>query len=221
MGDSVLQMSMQVIDRAGVTGAVLCGGVSRRMGADKGKLMLGEETLIARAVRALSPVSSEVVLSCGREPKYSELGLRLVLDSEPDVGPLAGIAASLDACDSDWLAVLACDLPHVVAAVPRALLARASSEGLDVCTLSSAGQVEPLIAVYRRTCLAPIREAMSLGLRRVDSFHTCVGSDGRSLSVGTLDVSELSAAVRSLDVTMNLNTPEQFAAALSLTTKET
>ena len=212
----MLQMSMQAIDTANVTGVVLCGGVSHRMGADKGKLMLGEETLIARAVRALSPVSSEVILSCGREPKYPELGLRLVLDSEPDAGPLAGIAASMDACDSDWLAVLACDLPHVVAAVPRALLARASSEGLDVCMLSSAGQVEPLIAVYRKTCLASICEAMSRGLRRVDSFHSCVGSDGRSLTVGTLDVSELPPEVRGLDVAMNLNTPEQFAAALSL-----
>ncbi len=215
----MLQMPMQAIDTANVTGVVLCGGVSRRMGADKGKLMLGEETLIARAVRVLSSVSSVVILSCGREPKYSELGLRLVLDSEPDAGPLAGIAASMDACDSDWLAVLACDLPHVVAAVPRALLARASSEGLDVCMLSSAGQVEPLIAVYRKTCLAPIREAMNLGLRRVDSFHSCVRSDGRSLSVGTLDVSELPPEVRGLDVAMNLNTPAQFAAALSLATE--
>lgn len=216
MGDSVLQMSMQAIDQAGVTGVVLCGGVSRRMGTDKGKLVLGDETLVARAIRALSPVSSEVVLSCGSEPKYSDLGLRLVFDSEPDAGPLAGIASSMDACDSDWLAVLACDLPHVVAAVPSALLAHASSRGLDVCMLSSAGQVEPLIAVYHRNCSGPIHEAMGEGFRRVDSFHSYAASDGRALSVGTLDVSELPSELSGLDVSMNLNTPAQFAAAQSL-----
>ena len=209
-------MSKQGIARAEVTGAVLCGGVSRRMGTDKGGLMLGEESLVARSVRALSLVSSEVLLSCGSEPKYSELGLRPVLDSCADAGPLAGITASMEACDSEWLAVLACDLPRIVSDVPSALLDHAASLGLDVCMLSSDGQVEPLIAVYRRSCLWSMREAIRLGLRRVDSFHSVPGEDGRSLSVGVLEVAALPRGVRELDVTMNLNTPAEFAVAITL-----
>jgi molybdopterin-guanine dinucleotide biosynthesis protein A len=139
-----------------------------------------------------------------------------VLDAEGDLGPLAGIAASMEACDAEWLAVLACDLPRVVAAVPRALLERAVSDELDVCMLASSGRREPLIAVYRRTCLEPIREAMRSGSRRVDSFHSFLRGDGLALCVGLLAEDELPEEVRLLDVSLNLNTPAQLAAALSL-----
>ena len=124
--------------RESAVGVVLCGGASRRMGTDKASLQVGETLLLDRAINALSGVTAEVVLACGVEPRYVRRGLRLVLDTGDGRGPLEGVAASLESCDVEWAAVLACDLPRITPEVPTALLERARSEQLDVCLLESA-----------------------------------------------------------------------------------
>lgn len=199
-------------DRAGVIGVVLCGGASLRMGADKGSLRFGDGELVDRAIGALRGVCDEVVLACGTEERYADRGLRLVMDREGGMGPLEGIAASLESIGAEWAVVLACDLPRVVTEVPKALLARARDEDLDACCLESRRGMEPLIAVYRRTCLAPMREALAEGMRRVDSFHGMNRNDGAALRIGGLPEGELPEVVRGLDVAHNLNTPLDLAA---------
>ena len=201
--------------REQVVGVVLCGGESRRMGADKGRVVLGGETLVNRSVRCLSGVCGEVVLACGSEPRYEDMNLRLVLDAAGGQGPLAGLLASMEACAAEWFAVLACDLPRMVAAVPAALLEKARMDELDICMLESSGGSEPLIAVYRRSCLEPIRAAMHSGARRVDSFHTHPANSGSPLSVGRISVDVLPGDLKGRNVSMNLNTAGELAAELA------
>ena len=198
-------------DREEVIGVVLCGGASRRMGADKGSLRLGEGELLDRVVEVLDGVCDEVALACGTEERYADRGLRLVMDSKEGQGPMEGIAASLESTRAEWVVVLACDLPGVVMEVPKALLERARNEDLDACLLESRRGMEPLIAVYRSTCLAPMREALAEGLRRVDSFHARERADGVALRIGALPEGELPDEIRRLDVARNLNTPMDLA----------
>ena len=139
--------------------------------------------MVNRAVRSLSGVCGEVVLACGSEPRYEEMNLRLVLDGAGGQGPLAGLLASMEACAAEWFAVLACDLPRMVPDVPAALLDRARAEELDICMLASSSRSEPLIAVYKRSCLEPIRAAMCSGARRVDSFHAQPAASGLPLAL--------------------------------------
>jgi molybdopterin-guanine dinucleotide biosynthesis protein A len=190
------------------------------MGADKGRVVVGGETMVARAVRALSGSCGEVVLACGSEPRDEGLNLRLGLDRAEGQGPLGGLLAAVEACAAEWFAVLACDLPRMVPAVPVALLERARSEELDVCMLASPSGKEPLIAVYRRTCLAPIRAAMLSGTRRVDSFHGYATETGRALKVGVVSEDVLPDDLKDLDVSMNLNTAGQLAAELSFLSED-
>ncbi len=197
-----------------VTGVVLCGGMSRRMGLDKARLELGDESLLERAVRVLSPLAREVVIACGPEPRYAELGFRLALDGEGVDGPLAGLAAGLEAAGTEWVLALACDMPRVRTEDCRSLLAHAKAhgaEGSDVCVYASARGVEPLCAVYRATCLAPMRAALADGERRATGFWDLRTADGRPLAIERLQV-ELGPddAVVS-DMLVNLNTPEDLA----------
>lgn len=198
-------------EREGVIGVVVCGGASRRMGEDKGSLRLGSGVLLEGAIGALDEVCDEVVLACGLEARYAEFGLRLVLDTEGGRGPLEGIAASLEATGAEWALVLACDLPRIVAEVPAVLLGRARAEEMDACLLESRRGSEPLIAVYRRTCLAPMREALAGGRRRVNSFHGLMRADGGCLDIGVLTEDEFTGETRRLDVAHNLNTPLDLA----------
>lgn len=166
------------------------------MGRDKSLLEVRGETLLAHAIGTLEPVASEVLLACGPSERYAEYGRRLVLDRFEDGGPLAGLEAALSASRTEWIVALACDMPRADASTLGRLLER---EDLDVCFLRTERGVEPLCAVYRRTCLAPMRAALEAGERKVVSF---------------LRFGRLQAGDRELDggVAVNLNTPEEFHA---------
>ena len=82
-----------------VGGIVLCGGKSTRMGSPKEWLPIGEETLLQRVVRVVSHVVSPVVVATRKNQELPPLpaGVRVVHDVVEDFGPLAGIAAGMDA----------------------------------------------------------------------------------------------------------------------------
>ena len=156
--------------RAATTGVVLCGGRSVRMGRDKSLLEIGGRTLLERAIAVFDGIADEVLLACGPAGRYADLGRPLVLDAFPDGGPLAGLEAGLRRAKTEWIAALACDMPRVEPSIFGELLERAERDGLDVCFLRTDRGVEPLCAVYRKTCLAPMRAALEAGERKVVSF---------------------------------------------------
>jgi molybdopterin-guanine dinucleotide biosynthesis protein A len=192
--------------RAATTGVVLCGGRSLRMGRDKSLLEIGGRTLLERAIAVLEGIgreaASEVLLACGPAERYADLGRPLVLDAYPDGGPLAGIEAGLARARTEWIAALACDMPRAEPSIFDALLERAERDGLDVCFLRTDRGVEPLCAVYRKTCLAPIRAALETGERKVVSF---LRFEPRP-KVGELELEE--------GLAVNLNTPAEFEAEI-------
>jgi len=195
-------------------GVVLCGGQSRRMGRDKARLLLDGHSLLERAVGVLREVTPRVVLACGPTDRYAELGLERVLDRTPDLGPLGGLEAALARMlhgdgvgpADRWLLALACDMPRATGAVFRALLARARERRADACLVAGADGLEPLYAVYRGTCFAPVRRALDAGERRMISFHRGFGE----LAIEPFSESELAAGER--DCVHNLNTPSEYRA---------
>jgi molybdopterin-guanine dinucleotide biosynthesis protein A len=155
------------------------------------------------------------VLACGPESRYGHLGLPLALDARPGGGPLAGLEAGLACARSEWVAALACDMPRADPRVFLALLDHAEEGHLDACLLETRTGVEPLCAVYHRSCLAPIRAALAAGERKLTAFHRFAkspASSGELLSVGTLAESALPGELAALGVAVNLNTPEDLRA---------
>jgi molybdopterin-guanine dinucleotide biosynthesis protein A len=192
--------------RADVTGVLLCGGKSTRMRADKALLELEGRALIEYPLSVLEQVAQRVVLACGPTPRYAELGLELALDGGADGGPLAGLLAGLEASATEWTAVLACDMPRADAGVLRELLERAERDSLDACLLEIERGTQPMFAVYRRTCLQPVRDALEAGERRMISFHPRQVA-GRALRVASLRPSGACA-----DAALNVNTADELRA---------
>jgi molybdopterin-guanine dinucleotide biosynthesis protein A len=192
---------------AQVTGVLVCGGESRRMGEDKARLELAGRPLLAYPLAALREVAGRVVLASGAAPRYGELGLETVLDAFEGGGPLAGLLAGLEGATTEWVAVLACDLPRANAGALRALLAEAEREGLDVCLLELERGTQPLFGVYRRRCAEAVRAALEAGERRMVAFHGR-SAGGAPLRVGSLGAGRLGGP----ELALNLNTPGELAA---------
>jgi molybdopterin-guanine dinucleotide biosynthesis protein A len=153
---------------------ILAGGVSSRMGREKGLLEFGGEPLIVRTARLIDPLVSEVTI-VGPTERYAALGFRVVADQNLDAGegkeaargPSVGIATALNATKAPWNLILACDLPYLTAEWLGWLLARAVDSGAQIVMPRTLGGLEPLAAVYRRECARPIVAAIERGVRKV------------------------------------------------------
>ena len=130
---------------ADVAGALLVGGASERMGADKAqRLFAGSPAADARS-RLLASLFEEVLL-VGGEPPAGALGRRV-----PDVaGPrsaLRGIVSALAAARAERVLVVATDLPLLTADLLLALVAWPAA---DVVLPRRDGRIEPLCALWSR-----------------------------------------------------------------------
>lgn len=133
-----------------ITGIVLAGGNSSRMGQDKGLLKVGNSTLIEKIVEELRPFVGEVLISTNQKERYSFLkDVRFVEDFRKGEGPLVGILSSLEASHTPWSFVVSCDLPFFQGALIPYLANR--REGYGVIPIQGT-HYEPLIAMYSRDC---------------------------------------------------------------------
>ncbi len=156
-----------------LTVVILAGGRSRRWGCDKARLDVEGQPLLARQIalaRTLNPI--EVLLSARRESDYQEFGCPVVADRVSDAGPLAGLAAALDAARAPLVLVLAVDLPRLTGEVLECLLTACSPDRGVVPRLETGP--EPLVAIYPRAAAPLAREALAAGRRAVRDFaKTC------------------------------------------------
>ena len=156
--------SRRTVGPAQVTGVLLCGGSSRRMGHDKAAAELRGRRMIEYPLAALEAVAGRVLLAVGATPRYADLGRELVVDAHADGGPLAGLCAGLAAARTEWIAVLACDMPRAEASCLVRLLDEAVAHDADVCLLEIERGTQPTFGVYRRTCLAAVASALDVAL---------------------------------------------------------
>jgi len=146
------------------------------MGTDKRRLRLwGErgpmllEYMVIRAAR----FSDDIVVALNDPEAWNGLPARLVRDEVEQSGPLAGLAAGLAVCRHEYALALACDLPLVQDALIDALLAYPRPYDALAPIRPDGGAraprnrmaAEPLLAIYRRTCLAAIRDCLQRGAR--------------------------------------------------------
>jgi YD repeat-containing protein len=146
--------------RGELTGVVLAGGRSTRMGRDKARLRVDGEALWQRQRRVLAAAGAQPVLFALRagQRRFAP-GLMVVRDTRSGVGPIAGVHAALRACESEWLAVLAVDLPRVDAAWV-AKLARLCRPGRGAVGISREGFFEPFAAIYPRAVLPEVEQVV-------------------------------------------------------------
>lgn len=149
-----------------VAAFILAGGSSSRMGADKALLEWNGEPLLLLAARLLDPLVASVTV-IGEPARYAALGLTVVPDDVPNLGPLGGIATALRISRLPWNLVVGCDLPYLTAAWLEFLISRALASRGDVLLPEGPRGPEPLCAVYHARCAPVISTALQRGVRKV------------------------------------------------------
>ena len=137
-----------------ITAVLLAGGKSRRMGEDKGRLMIEGMPLWKKQLSTLASTGArEVVVSGPAEGAYAGCGLPILNDDMPGAGPLAGVATILRRAEFDFVVVLAIDLPRMPAEYLSELMREALRTGQGIVPRRG-HRFEPLAAVYSRGCAA-------------------------------------------------------------------
>lgn len=154
-----------------VSGLVLCGGQSVRMGRDKALLELDGIPLIQLQINRLIAIGcQEIFISGPKTRSYERFGKPIIEDHAQGAGPLAGLIAGLEAATTPLVFVLAVDLPDLRVEFLRFLMAH--SPGHDVICPQSKDFFEPLCALYRRAvCLPSLQEDFAHGRR---SLQDCL-----------------------------------------------
>ena len=213
-------------NRDKITGLILAGGEGRRMGgADKGLLDFHGRPLVAHVIERLVPQVDTLLISANRNlDEYLDFGYPVVTDASADrLGPLAGIAAGLQACETPWLLVCPCDCPAlptdlVARLIAGALAAQATLAarvsiaigGVDLAATyaygrqslpaitSITGTFPAALQLCRRELLPALTAYLATGERRVAGWCRAQGA----VEVAFADASAFN----------NLNTPADLAA---------
>lgn len=190
---------------AGLSGAVLLGGASSRMGRDKAAIELGGVALATRLARLLAALCDEVLLVGGAAPP--DAPGRAIADPDGPRCALRGLVAALEAARGERVLVVATDLPLVTAVLLRGI---AGPSEADAVVPRPGPKPQPLCAVYRRApALAAARDRLARGLLPVRGLLDV-------LRVEWVEGERLRALDPDASALVNVNTPDDLARAEAL-----
>lgn len=192
-----------------ITGYVLAGGLSRRMGQDKAFLEIGGTPLIQHAVHTLEPACSGVRILSGPHNHDRDALLscyaHLVSDPGPEhMGPLGALLAALHDLCTDYALLLAVDQPAMSNLALAHLCAAALERAPLAAAFSSRGTPEPLPLLVSKRLLPSVERAVGAGQRRLlNTVQACCAQAGQPLFT-------VPAPPSQQDLFLNFNTPDDF-----------
>ena len=187
-----------------VTGFVLAGGKSSRMGTDKAILSLHGSTLLQQTRAILEQVCAKVFI-LGSRALYAQFG-ECVEDIFADCGPLSGIHTALLHSSTPYSLITAVDTPFISAEFFGYMIERALNSSAIVTAPRVGEVVQPACAVFSRDFLPLAEAALKAGKYKVEP----VFPRDRTLLLTEADWGQFARAGEMFE---NLNTPEDFARA--------
>ncbi len=142
-----------------ITGIILAGGQSTRMGIDKALLQINGKTLLESAIELCRPVCDDILISSNNS-EHEEFGCQIIPDEIKNCGPIGGIYSCLKKSDTDWNFLISVDSAFVTKDFVEFLISEIGD--FDAIIPVHKNGKEPLIALYRKNCVSVIREKIEL-----------------------------------------------------------
>ncbi|MEN6552138.1 MAG: molybdenum cofactor guanylyltransferase [Methanobacterium sp.] len=189
---------------------ILCGGKSRRMGKDKGSLVLNGKPMLMHVLDTIKDIVDEIVLVLRDQEQIDrykpilkdiDMSIKIVTDETKDQGPLVGILTGLSYINSEYAQILPCDSPFISKSFVLKMFEIAGAKKFDaVVPIWDDGHIEPLHSIYKK-------DVVDIGKNLVKNEQYNVKSLIDNLNVKYIDVEELDESTMSF---RNLNTIRDF-----------
>ncbi len=177
-----------------ITGVVLAGGESSRMGEDKSLMFFKEQQLIDYSLSALEPFCKEILISSSKDV-HKLFNYKIISDEFNNIGPIAGLYSALKNSKTNYIIVLPCDSPMVKKEFVKYLISEISgNKDALIPTLNHFS--EPLFAIYHKRIL-PIVE------KQIEKQDYKLQNLLEKISIKTIEVQDRSCFV-------NINTKDDY-----------
>ncbi|THJ11058.1 MAG: molybdenum cofactor guanylyltransferase [Nitrospira sp. CG24C] len=192
-----------------VSGVLLAGGKSRRMGEDKRHLAVGEQTLLERGLAVLQSIFREVLVVIAQDSTLLRIDARVVRDLVPDCGSLGGLYTGLTQATTPYIFVAACDMPFLNQTVIAQFTNRRATADIVIAKLDD--RLHPMHALYSKRCLPALEQMIRARQLKIQEIVS-----QSSLRVRYVTEADLLTIDHSGHSFYNVNTMADLEAARSL-----
>jgi molybdopterin-guanine dinucleotide biosynthesis protein A len=195
-----------------VDGFVLAGGASSRMDKNKAYLKLGGKTFVERAALSLSAIKPRRIFLVGNftnENKAADIEILPDVFKSGTRASIIGLHTALFHAETEWIAVLACDLPFATGNLFKRLTEFVRDEADAVVPLQKDERAQPLCALYRKTCLPKVEAALA-------SNEWSLKKLLEKLETRFIRFEEIGDLPNAENFFFNVNTPEDLTRALQI-----
>ena len=182
-----------MVDKKNITGIILAGGQSSRMGLDKGLLKFKDRSFIEHIIDTIRPLVHTIII-VSDHPEHGQFQYKRVEDHIKNAGPLAGLYSGLSQSETELNLVISCDVPLIRTEVLKRLIVEKDIEN-QVVQFSSEGKTMPLIALYTKNCANHCLNLLNQDERRL------------RVAVKGLNVKTIPLESQFKDCVQNINTP--------------
>lgn len=189
-----------------MTGLIMAGGKSRRLGQDKRFLILGGKSCLQRVLDVYKNLFEEIVIVADEKEPFQSLGVRVIEDMIPGKATLGGLYTGLHHAGSDRVFAAAVDMPSLSIEAIRIVLGQAGQADIVIPDLN--GKLQPMHAIYSKTCLPYLKKLVDASRLKVQEL--CAIPE---LSVHRIPQSVFERVDPELRSFFNINTPEDLAQA--------
>jgi molybdopterin-guanine dinucleotide biosynthesis protein A len=184
-----------------ITGIILSGGQSLRMGENKAFIKIDGIPIINRIHSVFKKLFQEVIIVTNQKELFSNFDAKIYVDIIPDCGVLAGLYTGLFFSSFPYSFCVACDMPYLKESVIEFLIGGLND--FDVIVPKTVDGLQPLHAVYSKKCLPAIRNTIQDGKSKILDFYPMV-------KIKLVEEQEFHFLDPGMESFINVNTPEQL-----------
>lgn len=171
------------------------------MGADKAFLQIDGVPIIQRIYDLFKKIFNEIIIVTNQKELYSEFNAKIVTDLILDHGALGGLYTGLFFSTNQYAFCVACDMPFVKESIIRFLIHQV--DGYDAIVPKTEDGLQPLHAIYSKSCLSPIKRLIDKGGYKIIDFYPLI-------KIKIVEEPEFITLDRTRESFININTPEEL-----------
>ena len=192
--------------------AILAGGQGRRFGgADKSALVIGTRSILDRQIALLRSLTPHLLIVTNDRSRVHASGVRVVEDRIAGAGALGGVYTALEEASTDHVLIIGCDMPFLTGSFVQYLIEQAGNA--DVVVPRDVHGRHPLCGLYARRISCHFYARIHAGALRV-------GDALEDVAVRDLGPDALAPFDPDGRLLLNVNTPEDYARAVSMASDE-